>query len=64
MTVGELRKLLEGVDDALEIVIRAWDDENDYCGTPSGAEVQHAHDEDDTPFFAIDCCPPDDGEEE
>jgi hypothetical protein len=58
MKVGELKRLLEGVPDDLEIVVRAWDeDDNDYCGTVSGAEVQHAHDEDDTPFFAIDCCP-------
>jgi len=46
------------VTDDLEIVVLAWDDDgSDYCGTISGAEVQHAHDEDDTPFFAIDCCP-------
>lgn len=62
MTVGELRELLAGVSDYLEIVVRAWDDDNDYCGTISGAEVQHDHDE-GTPFFAIDCCPDEDGEE-
>lgn len=62
MTVGELRKMLEGVDDKLEVMIRAWDDDNDYCSAPDtaiGGEVQHAHDEDDTPYFAIDCCPGD-----
>jgi len=60
MKVGELRKLLEGVPDDLEIVVRAWDDDgSDYCGTIGTAEVEHAHDEDDTPFFAVDC-----GEEE
>lgn len=58
MTVGELRKLLEGVSDEMEIVVRAWDDAgSDYCGTIDGAEVQRAHDEDNTPYFAIDCCP-------
>ena len=60
MKIGELRKLLDGVSDDLEIVVRAWDDDNDVCGTISGAEVQYAHDEDDTPFFAIDCCPGED----
>jgi hypothetical protein len=60
MIVGELRNLLAGVPDHLEIVVRAWDDDgSDYFGTVGGAEVQYAHDEDDTPFFAIDC-----GEEE
>jgi len=59
--VGDLRKALEGVDDELEIIVRAWDhDGNDYCGAPKGVEVQHAHDEDDTPYLAIDCCPDDD----
>ncbi len=60
MTVGELRKMLEDVDDKLEVMIRAWDDDNDYCNTPSteiSGEVQYAHDENDTPFFAIDCYP-------
>lgn len=63
MTVDGLRKLLRGVDGKLEIVVRAWDDDgSDYCGTISGAEVQHGHDEDDTPFFAIDCGPEEEGE--
>jgi len=56
MTVGELRKALVDVSDDLEIVVRAWDDNNDYCGTITSAQVEHAHDEDDTPFLAIDCC--------
>lgn len=67
MTVGELRKMLEGVDDKLDVMIRAWDDEDtDYCSAPDTAisgEVQYAHDEDNTPYFAIDCCPGDDGSE-
>lgn len=58
MKVGELRKLLEGVSDEMEIVVRAWDDDgSDYCGTIDGVEVQCAHDEDSTPYLAIDCCP-------
>jgi hypothetical protein len=60
MTVGQLRQLLDGVDDKLEIVIRAWDDDNDYCGGISGAQVELAHDEDCSPYFAIDCCPDED----
>lgn len=55
MKVGEFRKLLAGVDDMIEIVVRAADDDNDYCGTIDSAGVEFAHDEDDTPFFAIDC---------
>jgi hypothetical protein len=58
VNVGELRKRLEGVDDNLEITVRAWDDDNDYCGPIYGAGVEYAHDEHDTPFFAIDCCEP------
>lgn len=64
MKVGELRKLLEGASDDLEIVVRAWDDDNDYCGTISGVAVEHAHDEDDTPFLAVDCCPDEDDDDE
>lgn len=54
LTVGQLRKLLEGVPDDLCIVVRSTDDDN-FCGGILGAQVEHAHDEDDTPFFAIDC---------
>lgn len=58
MTVGELRKALKGLPDNLEIVVRAWDDDNsDYCGTIDSAEVQHGCSDD--PFFAIDCGPED-----
>lgn len=64
MTVGELRQLLDGVDDDLEIVVRAWDDAgSDYCGGISGAQVELAHDEDCSPYFALDCCQDDDEEE-
>ena len=63
MTVDDLRKMIEGVDGKLEVIVRAWDDDGtDYCSsldTEIGGEVQHAHDENDTPYFAIDCCPGD-----
>ena len=60
MTVGDLRKALANVPDEYEIVVRAWDDEGgDVCGGLHGAEVQHAHEENDTPFFALDSCPDD-----
>ena len=57
LTVGKLRKALEGLSGDLEIVIRFSSDENDVdiCGGILGAGVEHAHDEDDTEFFAIDC---------
>lgn len=38
----------------MEIVVRAFDDDNDFCGTIQSAEVQFDHG-DDTPYFAIDC---------
>jgi len=55
--VGELRKALEGVSDDVDIVVRAWNDDAHYWGTIGSVEVQHAHDEDDTEFLAIDCGP-------
>jgi len=59
LTVGALRKALEGVPDDLVIVVRAEDDYDEtyvsFCGGILGAAVEHDHDEDDTPFFAIDC---------
>lgn len=49
---------------ALDVVVRAWDDnDSDYCGTIGGVEVQHAHDEDDTPYVAIDCGPDETGDD-
>lgn len=64
MTVGELRNLLDGVDDDLEITVRARDDDNNYCGTITFAEVEHMCGGDDTPYFAIDCCPDDEEDED
>lgn len=59
LTVGELRQALAGVPDETEIVIRFFPNEDgggeDVCGGILTASVEHAHDEDDTPFFAIDC---------
>ncbi len=55
MKVGQLRAALEGVGDDLEVIVRAFDDENDYIGTITMVAVENAHDEDDTPFLAIDC---------
>jgi hypothetical protein len=62
MTVGELKRLLAGVDDTLVVVVRAWDDDADYCGTIATVQVQHSHD-DGTPFLAIDCPDPQDDPE-
>lgn len=55
LTVGQLRLALAGFDPDMPVVVRARDDdENSICGGILAAEVEHAHDEDDTPFFAID----------
>jgi hypothetical protein len=55
LTVGQLRLALAGLDADMSVVVRARDeDDNDICGGILVAEVEHAHDEDDTPFFAID----------
>jgi len=62
VNVGELRRALEGVDDELDIVVRAFDDDNDYCGTPFSVEVETGCS--DEPFFAIDCCGSDDEDED
>ncbi len=55
LTVGQLRLALAGFDADMPVVVRSRDSE-DYsiCGGILVAEVEHAHDEDDTPFFAID----------
>lgn len=62
LTVGQLRKALEGLPDDLEIIVRACDDaldeddvDVDFCGSILGASVEHEHDEDNTAFLAIDC---------
>jgi hypothetical protein len=58
MTVAELRRLLNGVANDLEIVVRGFDwDGDDYCGTIHGVEVQCRHHEGATPFLALDCGP-------
>jgi hypothetical protein len=56
MTVGELRKRLDGVDDALEIVVR---DTGifDYCGTIATAAVGYVPDTHNA-CFVIDCVEP------
>jgi hypothetical protein len=58
MKVGDLRRALDGVADDLEIVVRASEERDDgdveICVGIVGAEVEYAHDEDDTPYFAID----------
>lgn len=62
-TVGWLRARLEGVPGDMPVTVRAWDEDGgDVCGGLTGAGVEHAHDEDDTPFFALDSSP-DDAEE-
>ncbi len=56
LSVGQLRKLLEGVPDDLNITVRGLgEDDDDFCGGILGGQIEHAHDEDDTPFFALDC---------
>lgn len=54
LTVGQLRKALEGVPDELEIRVRTNDDFG-CAGGIRGVGREHAHDEDDTEFLAIDC---------
>lgn len=71
MKLKELKALVEGIyrshgptADELDVVVRAWDDnDNDYVGTIGGVEVQHAHDEDSTPYVAIDCGPDETGDD-
>lgn len=54
MKVKELKAALEGVPDDLDVIIRAEDNE-DYsiCADAWHAGIDHAHDGEDTPFFAI-----------
>jgi hypothetical protein len=60
MTVGDLRKALEGVADNMEIVVRAYQEEEgtgcdiELCVGLVTVAVEYAHDEDDTPYFALD----------
>lgn len=56
MTVGELRKALEGIADDTPVTIRTEDTEgNTFAGGIVCAGVERAHDEDETIHFAIDC---------
>lgn len=61
-TVGELRKALRGVPDDLDVLVRAWDDDNDYIGEISGAAVHEEHGGEGKLYFAIDCGPADSDE--
>jgi hypothetical protein len=55
MTVGELRMLLNGIDDSLEVTIRTFaDDGHSYCGGVSSVHQEYAHDDEETLFLAID----------
>ena len=55
LTVGDLRKAIADAPDSAEIVVRAWDDEGvELCVPLMGAEIEYAHDEDDTLYFALD----------
>lgn len=60
LSVGQLRKLLEGVPDDLIIIVRGaneddFGDSYDFAGGILGGQVEYLCDEDDTPFFALDC---------
>jgi len=61
MIVKELRAILAAVPDELEVVVRAWDDENSVCSGVSSARVTLGCDEE--LFFAIDACEPGDERE-
>lgn len=55
MTVGELRAALVGLDDGLDVTVRAerdFDGES-FCGGIRSVGVEFSH-ADDAPFFAID----------
>lgn len=56
MKVRDLRLALDGVDDDLDVVVRAENDEGDFfCGSPATARPTTGCD--DELFFAIDCDP-------
>lgn len=60
LTVGALRKAIEGLSDETEVVVRVtMDDGHDYCGSGE-VSVQHTCGGDDTPYLAIDCMEDDD----
>ena len=55
-TVGQLRAALVGLDDGMQVDVRAWNAGNDLViGGIYSVETEYAHDEDDTPFLVIDC---------
>lgn len=55
MKVKHLRAALEGIDGELDVTVRASDDDNDawICGGIWSAGIDHAHDDEATPFFAL-----------
>jgi hypothetical protein len=54
-TVRDLKRALAQVPDDLQIVVRGIDEDGgDFCGGIFSAEVERSHDEDESPFFAID----------
>jgi hypothetical protein len=42
---------------ALEVTVRAHDswDDHDFCGNLESVDVDFTHDDDDTPYLALDC---------
>jgi hypothetical protein len=54
MTVGQLRKALDGLVDDMPVTVRASDDDNDFCGGIKCTVIERAHDEDETVHFCID----------
>jgi hypothetical protein len=55
MKVKHLRAALEDIDGELDVTVRASDDDNDVwiVGGIRSAGIDHAHDDDDTTFFAL-----------
>ncbi len=59
MKVGDLRRLLEGVPDDQDVVVRTQNsDGEEYCGSPVSAATEEGCA--DAPYFAIDCRPEED----
>lgn len=54
MTVRDLRKAIEGVDDTLPVTVRATDGDDFVCAPLVGIGVEIAHDENETVFLALD----------
>jgi hypothetical protein len=62
LTIGALRRAIEGVADDIELVVRVEQEEDEhnweasFCGgVVSSAGLELAHDANDTPFFVLDC---------